>query len=75
MKTWKEKVKMPKWGVCTVKEAEDNESGWSNEHHGYIAPIDHGFVNIFCGDKFVGWCGTFYAERRIIKEKNSKYKK
>jgi len=75
MKTWKEKVNIPKFGICTVKEAENNECGWFNKYHGYIAPIDHGFVNLYHGDKWVGWCGVIFAERHIIKEKDFKYKK
>ena len=69
MKTWKEKVNDPRFGICTVKEADNTECT------SQIAPIDHGFVNLYHGDKWVGWCGVIFAERHIIKEKDFKYKK
>jgi len=60
MKTWKKKIRLPKLGVCIVKEASDKES------NGKIAPVSHGFVNLYQNRKWVAWCGTFYAERHII---------
>lgn len=65
MKTWREKVDVPKFGICTVKEASDKEST------GMIAPVSHGFVNLYKNRKWVAWCGMFYAARHIIK-KNGK---
>lgn len=61
MKTWKQQIKLPKLGICTVKEATDKESV------GMIAPISHGFVNLYHEDTWVAWCGVFHAERHIIK--------
>lgn len=62
MKTWKEKIKTPNFGICTVKEATDKES------NGKIAPISHGFVNLYHNDVWVGFCGVSYAEKNIIQK-------
>ena len=32
MKVWKEKVKMPKWDICRVKELDDNDKGEMHEN-------------------------------------------
>lgn len=72
MKTWKEKVLIPKTyrgslvrpsavGICTVKEASDKETTEK------IAPVSMGFVNLYKGRKWVGYCGIFFAEKRKIK--------
>lgn len=66
MKTWKHKVKMPVHGICTVKEARGKDV------NGMIAPIDHGFVNLYKDGKWVAYCGVFYARDRVIKNKKKK---
>lgn len=60
MKTWKEKVNVKKFGICTVKEATDREA------NGKIAPISHGFVNLYHGNKWVGFCGVNHAEEHKV---------
>lgn len=60
MKTWKVKAEMPKWGACTVKELTDKEAD------AYHPPISHGFVCLYKGKKYMGWCGVNFARERII---------
>ena len=60
MKTWEHKVDIPLYGICTVKEASDKEAG------NRIAPVNHGFVNLYKNDVWVGWCGFEYAKRFLI---------
>jgi hypothetical protein len=62
MKTWKQKVDIPEYGLCTVKELTDKEA---NKTPGR-APASHGFVNLYQGKEWVGWCGIFYAQKRIV---------
>lgn len=62
MKTWKEKVNVKKFGICTVKEATDKEAT------GKIAPFSHGFVNLYHDNVWVGFCGVNYAEKNIIQK-------
>jgi len=64
MKTWKNKIDVPKFGICTVKEANDEEANYG------VAPFSHGFVNLYKNGKKVGWCGTLYAKSHIIGKKN-----
>jgi hypothetical protein len=61
MKIWKEKVKIPKFGVCEVRELSDKEADFKGK-----PPISHGFVNLYKNGKHVGWCGRFYAEKHLI---------
>lgn len=62
MKIWKQKVKIPKIGVCVIKEFEDHETNDSS-----MLPISMGFVNLYQNKKHIGWCGRFYAKKHIIK--------
>lgn len=62
MRAWKRKVLIPGHGVCTVKTATDKEAASVR-----YAPISHGFVNLFHGDKYIAFCGVNYAKARIIK--------
>lgn len=69
MKTWKQKANIPKFGICTVVEHTDKECEQPRTDGQYLAPFDHGFVCLYKNGKYVGWCGSFYAERHIIKSK------
>ena len=60
MKTWKKYVDIPRYGICRVKEASDKEST------GKIAPISHGFVNLYKAGKWVNFCGVLYAKRYVL---------
>lgn len=60
MKTWKHKVDIPKHGICTVKEASDKES---TER---IAPVSHGFVNLYKEKQWIDWCGFDYTKKYLI---------
>ncbi len=60
MKTWTHQVDVPKHGVCTVKEAKDSECTEK------IAPVAHGFVNLYKGEQWVDWCGFEYAKKYLI---------
>ena len=62
MKAWKCKIYDEKFGICTVKEASDDECMENNKY----APISHGFVNLFKNGKFIDWCGVNFASDRII---------
>ena len=76
MKTWPVKVKMPRWGICQVKEMTDRECERANGKGINWAPRPHGFVNLFQRNKFTGWCGMAFAKRRIVgglKQKLPKY--
>jgi hypothetical protein len=76
MKTWPVKVKMPRWGHCEVKEMTDHEAGGAMDKGVNWAPRSMGFVNLFQGKIFKGWCGVAYAKRRIVgglKQKLPKY--
>ena len=63
MKTWKNKINVPLHGICTVKEANDKECADK------IAPISHGFVNLYKGNKWIAFCGSQYAKEHIVKHK------
>ncbi len=65
MLTWANKVKT-KAGSYTVKEASDIELV------DRIAPISHGFVNLYSGDTFHAWCGVSFAEALQI-DSNGNY--
>ncbi len=68
MKIWKEKCFIPKYGICEVREASDKEA--KNK----IAPFSHGFVNLYQNNKWIDFCGVFYAKDRIIKYTKRKKK-
>lgn len=67
MKTWPVKTKIPKWGICEVREMTDRECSRANKKNINWAPISHGFVNLFQNNVFVGWCGVHFAFRRMLK--------
>jgi hypothetical protein len=63
MKIWKYKADLPKHGVVTVVEFTDKEASKATNR----GPISHGFVGLYKGDTYVGWCGVNYAfQRRIL---------
>lgn len=66
MKEWPQKIDAGKFGICTVREHDDDET---SEAHAkglnYCIP-DHGSVNLFHGEKFVAWAGIEWARARII---------
>jgi len=70
MKTWKQKVDIPGYGICIVKEYRDREveRARKRKRNYFPMPIDHGFVNLFHGNKFVAVCGSNYAKQRIIRD-------
>lgn len=67
MKIWPVNVKMPKWGICEVREFTDKECERMNRKGIWWAPISAGFVNCFQDDMFVGWSGVHFAFRRMLK--------
>lgn len=67
MKIWPVKVKMPRWGVCEVREMTDRECGRMNRKGINWAPRSMGFVNLFQNNGFLGWSGMAYAKRRLVK--------
>lgn len=66
MRIWPINVKIPKLGICEVREMTDKEC--SNKKFNY-APRSHGFVNLFQDDVFKSWCGISYAKRRLLDKK------
>jgi len=70
MKTWRKKASIPKLGICTVKEFSDEDCDTKRLVIGNCricpAPSSHGFVNLFHGKKYVGFCGMFYAQKRLL---------
>ena len=67
MKIWKRKIKDNKFGICIVKEMTDKEVVRANSKGINYAPRSHGFVNLFNeNDRFIAWCGVFYAEEHMI---------
>lgn len=60
MKEWKQKVNVPKYGLCTVRELTDRECRKKSSTH--LAAASHGFVNLYVEDKHVAWCGWYYAK-------------
>lgn len=69
MKIWPIVIKIPKWGLCEVRETTDRETQKANEKNINYAPRSHGFVNLFQDDVFLGWCGIAFAKRRMVKSK------
>lgn len=68
MKEWADKIDAGgKFGICTVREHTDEEVNAAREQGLNYAHCD-GFVNLFHGEKFVGWCGTAWAEKRIVRQ-------
>ena len=67
MKIWPVLVKIPKWGLCEVRETTDRETVCAYAKRIPCAPRSHGFVNLFRDGIFYGWCGVAYARRRIVK--------
>jgi hypothetical protein len=65
VKQWDNIVIDEVYGLCTVAEATDDECEKSK-----LAPISHGFVNLFHGSEHVAWCGVNYAEQHIWKAAN-----
>lgn len=66
MKEWADKIDAGgKFGICTVREHTDEEVTAAHEQGLNYAHCD-GFVNLFHGEKFVGWCGKAWAENRVI---------
>jgi hypothetical protein len=65
MKTWPVASKMPKWGLCEVREMTDRECTAACRKGINWAPRSHGFVNLFQRNVFRGWCGINFAKRRI----------
>ena len=73
MKTWPAKVKMPRWGICEVRQMTDREC---NRYTNNYAPRSMGWVNLFQDGEYMGWCGMAFAKRRIVgglKQKLPKY--
>ena len=49
---------------CTDKECTEKSNKGDNKN---LAPLSHGFVNLFDGTNHIAWCGTNYAtEHRIL---------
>lgn len=70
MKQWDHKIDAcSKFGICTVREHTDKEVNTARENGLLFAHCD-GYVNLFHGEKFVGWCGSAWAENRIIKNED-----
>lgn len=68
MKQWEMQIDAgEKFGICTVREHTDEEVNAAREQGLNYAHCD-GFVNLFHGEKFVGWCGTAWAEKRIVRQ-------
>ena len=73
MKIWPVKVKMPRWGICEVRQMTDREC---NRFTNNFTPRSHGLVNLFQDGVYMGWCGIAFAKRRIVgglKQKLPKY--
>jgi hypothetical protein len=66
MKIWPVNVKLPKWGICEVRETTDRETSKANKRGLNYAPRSQGFVNLFQDNIFVGWCGVHYAYRKMF---------
>ena len=66
MKKWPHKVKIDNL-IYQVREHTDEECQKPRKDGLSLAPISHGFVCLYLNNKYVKWCGSFYAEKRIIK--------
>lgn len=55
----------PKYGRCDVVEHSDKECS-KCKGPPYLAPISHGFVNLYRNNKMVAWCGVNYAKKYLI---------
>ena len=69
MKIWPICVKIPKWGLCEVRETTDRETTQANRKSINYAPRSMGCVNLFQDDVFRGWCGIAFAKRHLIDKK------
>lgn len=69
MKIWPVNIKIPKWGICEVRETTDRETSLANKKKINYAPRSQGFVNLFQDDVFLGWCGIAFAKRKLVDKK------
>lgn len=71
MKIWPINVKIPKLGICEVRETTDRETSRANRKNIFYAPRSHGFVNLFQDNVLVGRCGIAFAKRRLVDKKTN----
>lgn len=65
MKTWKNKVKID-GEIYIVKEHTDKECLKPRTDGNHLAPISHGFVCLYKGEKYCRWCGVDYAKTKLF---------